>query len=696
MSKFTITKKIAVLVALLFLFVGIAGYFLMIHHEKKTIENQALSISEIVARQAGAARDAYANTVIGKVTKDGVAYPHPDYHDKKGAVPIPSQFVKEMAVEALASSGGLYRYRGVSEWNLGEDQGLNNDFLQSAWLELKAQDKANPQKEIDWKPIHRIQEVEGQETFLFLEASPATHESCVGCHNTYEQNADIMQRRSEQQSDIGRSWKKHQLMGAIFVEIPLESMIGVASKQSRFTILWIFGALMLGIGALAFFFSRDLIKAQKIKDRLFWQAKHDALTRLPNRNSFEFELEQLVTDALTKHNQHALCFLDLDHFKLVNDTCGHAVGDKLLRELSAALSSRLDENGFIARLGGDEFGLLLRHCDLEEASLIANKLCEMVKAYQFVKGSHVFDIGVSIGIVAIDQYSGNPEKLIKCADLACYAAKESGKNRIHVYQNDDIKLNRKEAEISWATEMNRALDENRIIIYSQRIGPVSSSAEDEHVHHEILVRLIDQKGNVILPDNFIPAAERYNMMSKLDLAILDRSFSALSSGYFKDLGKTGFISINLSGQSFGEGEFLSKVKGLMVHYSVNPKQICFEITETAAIENQVLVKEFMLEMKCLGVKFSLDDFGTGLSSLTYLKQFPVDYLKIDGSFIKDILTDEIDRTLVDAINKMAHTMGLKTIAEYVESKEILNFLDKINVDYAQGYYLQKPTIVDVK
>ena len=679
-SNLSVTKKVSALVGLLFLFVGLSGYCLMVHHEHEIIESQARSIAEIVSRQAGAARATYVQDILDKAEKDGVAYPHPDYESIKGALPIPSQFLKEMAKKASKSSQGMYKYRAISKWNLGENQGLGNDFLKSAWLDLEKQDQDKPQKPIDWKPVYSLQKHEGEYTFLYLKAVPASHAVCVDCHNK-------MSPTSHQ-----KTWTKDQLLGGLFVEVPVGSMMAAASKQSRFVIFWILGVLTVGLGLLAFTFSRDLVKAKKIKARLLWQTKHDTLTSLPNRISFDYKAAKLISNAEKTNQTHALFLLDLDHFKLVNDACGHEVGDELLLDISQVLRANLPDDALLARLGGDEFGVLIENCTLEQATEAAQQLCETVKAYQFSKGEHSFDIGASIGVVLIDSASGNIKNLTRSADLACYAAKDAGKNRVHVFKDDDAELNLKAAEVSWASEISRALEENRIVIYSQRIGSVTSSTQ--HVHHEILVRLIDREGNIVLPDNFIPAAERYKMMPRLDMEIIERSLSALSSGYFKDLGTNGFISINLSGQSFGEEDFLGKVKGLMDKYQVDPEQVCFEITESAAIANRVLVKEFMSGMKELGVKFALDDFGTGLSSLTYLKQFPVDYLKIDGSFIKDIMTDDIDRTLVDAINQMAHTMGLKTIAEYVESKEIFSLLGTINIDYAQGYYIQKPTLVD--
>lgn len=688
-----LTRKIILLVGMLLLFVGLSGYFVMIKSENIIIENQSLSVAEIVARQASAARSVYSKKILGKVRKDEIGFSDRDYPHKSGALPIPAQFLKDMAKQASESSEGLYKYRAVSKWNLADGQDLNNDFLKYAWAELEKQDQANPKKAIDWKPIYRVEKFEGQQTLLYLRADPASHMSCVNCHNNYESSLSMLQRRATQKIVGGKVWKQHQLLGAIFVEIPVESMQETASSNNKLTILWILGVLTFGLSGLAYFFSKDLIKARGITKLLFWQAKHDTLTKLPNRISFEEKAQSLIFDAQQHRSTHAMCFLDLDQFKLVNDTCGHAVGDELLREISKELQGVLWADDLLARLGGDEFGILLTDSKLEEANATAKKLCDKVKKYQFVKDGHSFDIGVSIGVVTINQSSKSVDHLMRCADLACYAAKDAGRNRVQLYRDNDKKLSLRKDEMTWVSGILRALKEKRIIIYSQKIGSVDP--DSSYMHHEILVRLIGDDGQIVSPNEFIPSAERYNLMTKLDLAIIDRSFTALKNNYFNDLGKDGFISINLSGQSLSEGDFLERVKYLMMQHRINPKQVCFEITESAAVANQDLVKKFMKEMKRLGIKFALDDFGTGLSSLTYLKEFPVDYLKIDGSFIKDIVTDSVDRSLVIAINQMAHSMGLKTVAEYVESQEILSLLDQMNIDYAQGYFIQKPTKVEL-
>ncbi|WP_158278932.1 EAL domain-containing protein [Leucothrix arctica] len=669
----------------------------MTTHEQKIIEEQAYGVADIVAHQAITGRYFYGKNVlsISREIKAKIIKSDKDFHDKVGSnVLTPAQFLKGMAKTASEASDGLYKYRAVSKWNIAPDQGLDNEFLRFAWAELEKQDQLNPTKVIDWKPIFKVQEFEGKDTLLYLRPDPAVANSCVSCHNIYEQKSETIERRIQQNVAPRKVFKQHQLMGGIFVQIPVDKMQQVSAHQSKIVITMILGMLTIGLIGLTLFFSRDIIRARGIRKQLFWQAKHDSLTRLPNRISFEQKVALLVEDAVAEDSSHALFFLDLDQFKLVNDTCGHAAGDEVLCQVSKRLESSLKQNDFLARLGGDEFGVLLSNCDAKKAQRVAERLCKKIKDYKFIKNEHFFDIGVSIGAVIINQQTHSVEKVMRQADLACYAAKDAGKNRVRIYQDSDEALNQRRGEASWVSEILKALGDGRIVIYSQRIGAMSATSE--HTHHEILVRLIDQQGEIICPEKFLPAAERYQLMPKLDLEIIEQSFAALQSGYFSDLGEEGFISINLSGQSLSVGDFLVTVKALISSYKVDPKKICFEITESSAIANQVRVREFILEMRALNVKFALDDFGTGLSSLTYLKDFPVDYLKIDGSFIKDIVTDSTDRSLVDAINQMAHTLGLKTIAEYVESKEIFNMLDTMKIDYAQGYFIQEPRLVDVK
>ena len=308
MSKLNLTNKIVLLLSVLFLFVGISGYFIMINSENTIIENQSMSVAEIVARQASAARSVYSTTILGKVKKDEIGFADKDYHNKAGALPIPAQYLKEMAAKASKDSEGLYKYRAVSKWNLGDDQHLNNSFLGYAWDELEKQDQVNPTGPIDWKPVYRVEQFEGKQTLLYLRADPASQMSCVNCHNSYEKSLPILQRRAAQNTVGGKEWKQHQLLGAIFVEIPVEAMQTIASDNSKLTMLWILGVLIVGLSGMAYYFSRDFIKTRGMTKLLFWQAKHDTLTRLPNRINFEERAQALITEASKKDTVHAMCF----------------------------------------------------------------------------------------------------------------------------------------------------------------------------------------------------------------------------------------------------------------------------------------------------------------------------------------------------------------------------------------------------
>ena len=676
----------------LLIIVGVSGYFVINESKHRLIEHQAINIAEIVARQAAIARSIYSKEVVAKMKSDGSAMADIDYHKKVGAIPLPAQFLKGMAANASENSDGLYKYRAVSKWNINAQQNLNTPFLKSAWRKLELQDIATPNKVIQWKPSFEVSSVDGKDVLHYLRADPATADSCVQCHNAYEKEERIIQRRIDQGVQPRKTWKKNQLLGAVYVEIPIDKIQSIAFKETTQTIIFIVGILLLGLGVLAFFLIGNMSKAREITKKLFWQARHDCLTNLPNRTSFEEKTQYLIKDSKQSSVTHAMCYLDLDQFKLVNDTCGHAAGDSLLCQVTKLLNEEIRTSDLLARLGGDEFGVLLEDCPLERASAIAQNLCLKIKNSHFLCEGRNFDIGVSIGVVEINNLTESIDEVMSHADLACYSAKEGGRNRVHIFTEDDQDLITRTGQMSWVPRISEAIDSGRIMIFSQKIVPINRS--ESHIHYEILARLKDEGGNIIPPGQFLPAAERYNLMTKIDFEIIKQTFHALSIGIFEGISETGFVSINLSGQSLSDENTLAKIKKMIRQYQVNPKNICFEITESVAIENLTLVRKFMNEMKSKGVRFALDDFGTGLSSLTYLKQLPVDYLKIDGSFIKDIVNDSIDKTVVDAINKMAHTMGLKTVAEYVESEEILELLNDLNIDYAQGFHINKPTFID--
>ncbi|MBE8590403.1 EAL domain-containing protein [Pseudomonas sp. MAFF 301449] len=437
----------------------------------------------------------------------------------------------------------------------------------------------------------------------------------------------------------------------------------------------------------------DMTQERQYIANLSWQATHDALTGLANRREFEYRLEQVLhTAGQPEGGRHALMFLDLDQFKLVNDTCGHAAGDELLRHICALLQSDLREGDTLARLGGDEFGILLEHCPAAAAEKIAESLRHTVQSLHFVWKGRPFMTTVSIGLVHISQTPTTLETSLRAADMACYMAKEKGRNRVQVYHADDSELSLRFGEMAWVQRLHMALEENRFCLYAQEISPLGNT-DAGNGHIEILLRLHDEAGRIILPDSFIPAAERYGLMTSLDRWVVENVFRIIARCMHERPGRPmAMCAINLSGITIGDDDFLGFLREKFESYNIPPEMICFEITETSAIANLGSAIRFINELKALGCHFSLDDFCAGMSSFAYLKHLPVDFLKIDGSFVKDMLDDPINRAMVEVINHIGHVMGKRTIAEFVETPQIEQALLDIGVDYAQGYLIERPQL----
>ena len=436
----------------------------------------------------------------------------------------------------------------------------------------------------------------------------------------------------------------------------------------------------------------DMTQERQYIANLSWQATHDALTGLANRREFEYRLEQALHGLLRHPGRHAVLFLDLDQFKLVNDTCGHAAGDELLRHICVLLQSGLREGDTLARLGGDEFGILLENCAPEAAEKIAEGLRQTVQNLHFVWKGRPFVTTVSVGLVHISQVPTTLEASLRAADMACYMAKEKGRNRVQVYHADDSELSMRFGEMAWVQRLHLALEENRFCLYAQEIAALGLT-ERGGGHVEILLRLHDEAGRMILPSSFIPAAERYGLMPSLDRWVVHNVFKIIAQCIAQERpGTMAMCAINLSGITIGDESFLDFLREQFKTYDIPPEMICFEITETSAIANLASAIRFINELKRLGCFFSLDDFCAGMSSFAYLKHLPVDFLKIDGSFVKDMLDDPINRAMVEVINHIGHVMGKRTIAEFVESPQIEQALLEIGVDFAQGYIIERPQL----
>lgn len=422
------------------------------------------------------------------------------------------------------------------------------------------------------------------------------------------------------------------------------------------------------------------------------QAQHDALTGLVNRQEFERRLNVALNDVKISNAQHIFCYMDLDQFKVVNDTCGHRAGDELLRQISLILSQRVREEDTFARLGGDEFGLLLTNCDVQNALLIAEEMRSMVEDFRFVHDNRMFKIGVSVGMVEITSDMQDLGDITSYADAACYAAKDNGRNQIHLFRHHDDDLARRHVEMEWVSRINSAMDDNRFCLYCQPILPLQD--DNSNIFYEILIRKIDVDGTIILPMAFIPSAERYHLMSKIDRWVINKTFSIYHQLINTNEQHDFLLSINLSGMSLSDKGLLSFIKDQFELYNVPHNKICFEITETSAIINLTNTITLMQELKAIGCKFLLDDFGSGMSSFAYLKNLPVDYLKMDGGFVKDITRNDIDLAMAKSIQSIAEAMKIKTIAEFVEDAETMKLLKKMGVDYGQGFYLSSPMPIE--
>ena len=443
------------------------------------------------------------------------------------------------------------------------------------------------------------------------------------------------------------------------------------------------------IGCVVVF--HDVSDLRALSRQLSYQASHDPLTGLINRREFEKRLSQALENAHAENLHHALCFLDLDQFKVINDTCGHQAGDELLKRLSSELRAQLRKGDVLARLGGDEFAVLLEECPLEKAKELGETLRRVVEESRFIWEGRPFDVGVSIGLVPLDAQSGTLYEVMRLADAACYVAKDAGRNRIHLHTPDSDEIERRNGEMDWFQRIRQALDENRFRLHVQEIVTLREG-DERGDYHEVLLRM-EEGERLVPPMAFLPTAERYQLMPLIDRWVVTRLLETLRQRYPDHTGHPGRIptfSVNLSGQSLGDEGFASFLIEAVTASGLPGSALCFEITESTAIANLSGARMLIDKMRELGCAFMLDDFGSGLSSFSYLKSLPVHCIKIDGGFIRDIVDDPVDRSMVEAMNRVAKVLGIATVAEYVEDERTLALLGEIGIDYAQGFHIAKP------
>ena len=664
-------------------------WVLLSRGQQSLIEFQAVQLAEIVTRQSASSRSVYSEHVVGKLARDRVGVASEHYEQERGNVPLPAQFLKLVAQRAGMESEGLYRYRPVSKWNLAPNQGLSDDFQRWAWAKLEAQDRAAPSGPIAWVPAWRIELVDGSSTLRYMRADPAVSQACVGCHNALESRPQTLEMRRQAAAPVGKVFEVNRLMGAIEVQVPLERVAALAQDHKRVALLSVLMLAMAGMLCIGYFVYADVARASALNRELAWQASHDPLTGLINRRHFERKLTQALEGARLEGGRHALMFLDLDQFKVVNDTCGHIAGDELLRQLAAMLKTQLRANDTLARLGGDEFGVLLSHCELVMARSIAEKLRQVVSDFRFAWGARLFETGVSIGLVPVDAQSASVAQLMSVADVACYAAKEGGRNRIHVLQPTDRELGRRQSDLEWGTRIAEALREERIFLEVQTAVALRPGLPVLE-YREVLLRMQERDGTPVPTGALIHAGERHNLMAaRIDRFVVRTACRLIAEGALAaDARRT--VAVNLSGTSLGDAEFLRFVRREIDESGIAPEVLCFELTETAAINNLAHAIRFMNTLRALGCRFALDDFGSGVSSFGYLKNLPVDFLKIDGEFVRDIAEDSVDRAMVTAICGVGRALGIPTVAEWVENDAVLKVVRELGVDYAQGWGVARP------
>ncbi|WP_428634843.1 putative bifunctional diguanylate cyclase/phosphodiesterase [Sedimenticola sp.] len=486
------------------------------------------------------------------------------------------------------------------------------------------------------------------------------------------------------------------LLDQLIQQVKRETRHAIGTSRDNYNnterfLFWLTALLLLISLGIAYLVIRQTTDRNR---QIFHQATHDSLTHLINRQEFERLIDSAVIHCRDQQQRHTLLYLDLDQFKVINDTCGHVAGDAMLRDLTAVINFCLRKGDTLARLGGDEFGILLHNCTLDPSTHVADQLLEAIRNFRFVWGNKAFTVSASIGIYPIDATTADSTTALSAADTACYTAKDTGRNRYHIFDASNRELEQRFSEMGWVNRLTEALEQERLCLYFQPITPLAGE-QGNNRHFEVLLRLKDKHAGIISPATFLPAAERFGLITTLDRWVVNRTFDWMNH-HARFNSQFGMISVNLSGHSIGDPALLRLITERLANAQFPAKSLCFEITETAAISNIDRAGEFISALRKLGCHFALDDFGSGLSSFAYLKQLPVDYLKIDGSFVRDMIKDPQDFAMVKAMNQIGQIMGKQTIAEFVECQDTAERLKSIGVDFIQGYYPGRPQPLTIR
>jgi diguanylate cyclase (GGDEF)-like protein len=684
----TLRHPVLVVFVLIMVFVGGAIYLVMVDAQRRIIEHEALKIAEVVARLALASRSAYSTAVADKLREDGFG-PHIDYDKQRGFVPLPAQFLKLVGQEAARDSDALYLYRPLSKWNLEPTQGVTDDFQRWAWGSLEAQDRAEPQGPIDWQPVSRLERVGGVAMLRYMRADPASTAACVNCHNQYEKEQGTVLRRVAAGVEPGKQWRQYQLLGAIEVSIPLDKVEALAAEQTRHqTVLLVLLISTLGLSLLAWLALQDIRRKQVLAAQFERQAKYDPLTALPNRNLFNERAAAEVARGARDGTGFGVLFIDLDHFKTINDSLGHAAGDRVLREVARRLASSLREVDTVARLSGDEFAVLLHGVSAEsDLARVAEKLLQLLaRPYRHDDANDAAELflSASIGISSYPQDGDRADALVKNADVAMYRAKESGRNSYQFFSAD---MNKRATEtLAFIGGLRQAQERGQFVLHYQ---PRIAVATGRITSVEALLRWRHPELGLLLPARFLGLAEDFGLIGDIGDWVLEEALGqakAWRAGGLEDCR----VAVNVSPRQFRSEEFGTRVAALLVKCGVPPALLELEITEGAVMHHPEAAERVLGRFHDLGITLAVDDFGTGYSSLSYLKRFPIDYLKIDKSFVAGLPADPEDRAITQAIIAMAQGLRIKVVAEGVETEAQRAYLARQGCDELQGHLLAPP------
>ncbi|MFL6655886.1 MAG: putative bifunctional diguanylate cyclase/phosphodiesterase [Sulfurifustis sp.] len=675
------------MIVLIMAAVALTTFLVMQRSQRLIIEHEAAKIAEVIARQALASRSVYTAAVADKLAREG-AGPDIDYLEKRGYVPLPSQFLKLVGHEASAHSAGLYQYRPLSKWNLEPSQGLRDDFQRWAWNALERQDQPNPSEPIEWRPVWRIEEMDGVRTLRYLRADSAASRSCVGCHNLYEARPETVALRVAAGVPSGKQWKQHQLLGAIEVDIPVDRIEALAAGQAWQTLALVVAISLIGLAVAAWYAFHDIRRKQLLAARYEHQARFDALTGLANRSQFQEQARAAVARAARDNRPVGMLFVDLDHFKRINDSLGHELGDRVIKEVARRLLGSLREIDLIARHSGDEFTILLNaHEGPRDFARTAHRVIDVVSQPLTLDGKELF-LSASIGISSYPRDGYDVETLLKNADIAMYRAKEQGRNN---YQFFSQEMDSRALEtLSLSSHLRHAVARRQLLLYYQ---PRIDAASGTITAVEATLRWQHPELGLLEPVRFIRIAEDTGVIESIGEWVLTEACAQVRRWDRMGLPPLR-ISVNLSARQFRAVDFVEKVAGILRAAGVPPKRLELEITESVLMQQPDAAEIVLAQLHARGMTLAIDDFGTGYSSLSYLKRFPIDYLKIDKSFIDGLPADNNDRVICDAIIALGRNLGVKVVAEGVETLEQRRFLTERSCDELQGFLFARPAAAE--